>query len=70
MSQAPRKLLAQNVKKYRESLGMTKEALSTTLEFDNSYISKLEKKKVNATIDRISLISNYFGVKFTDLFKE
>ena len=70
MSQAPRKLLAQNVKKYRESLGMTKEALSITLGFDNSYISKLENENVNATIDKITLIADYFGVNFIDLFKD
>ncbi len=49
---------------------MTKEALSITLGFDNSYISKLENENVNATIDKITLIADYFGVNFIDLFKD
>ena len=68
MSQEIRKKLATNVKNLRESLGLKKEKLSLLLEFDNSYISKLEKGKVNITIDKIEKISIFFNVKVSDLF--
>ena len=37
--------------------------------FDNSYISKLEKQRVNITIDKISKIASFFEVEVKDLFK-
>ena len=68
MSQESRKILATNIKQLREKAGLKKEKLSLILEFDNSYISKLEKGKVNITIDKIEKIANFFNVKITDLF--
>ena len=37
------------------------------LDFENSYISKLEKEKVNITIERLDKIANYFNVKTFEL---
>lgn len=70
MSQVNRNVLSKNLTKYRKDRGLTKEALSLALGFDNSYISKVENCGVNITIDRISLIANYLEVKMVDLFKE
>jgi len=49
--------VAYNVKKYRQLSGLNKEQLSLAINMDNSYISKLEKEKVNATIDVIESIA-------------
>lgn len=68
MSQDLRKLLATNVKKLREKSNLKKEKLSLLLEFDNSYISKLEKEKVNITIDKIEKIAHFFDVQVAELF--
>lgn len=68
MSQEIRKILATNVKQLREKSGLKKEKLSLFLEFDNSYISKLEKGKVNITIDKIEKIADFFNIKVADLF--
>ena len=38
------------------------------LGFDNSYISKLEKGKINITIDKLSKIAKFFGVDIKELF--
>ena len=54
MSQDIRKIFALNIKTLREKKGLKKEELSLLLGFDNSYISKLEKQRVNITIDKIS----------------
>ena len=63
-----RKILANNVKALREAKQLRREELSLLLGFDNSYISKVEKYRVNITIDKISKIANYFEVDIIDLF--
>jgi len=62
MSQEIRKIVAKNVKALRESKKLTREGLSLLLDFENSYISKLERKSINITIDRLAKIANYFEV--------
>lgn len=69
MSQDIRKIFALNIKTLREKRGLKKEELSLLLGFDNSYISKLEKQRVNITIDKISKIASFFEVEVKDLFK-
>ena len=69
MSQDYKMKLAENVKKLRLSKKMTREELSLALGVDNSYISKVEKAKVNITIDRIQNIADYFNIDFLKLFK-
>ena len=50
MSQEVRNILANNITKLRIKKKLNKEELSLILGFDNSYISKLEKSKINITI--------------------
>ena len=63
-------MLATNVKKLRSKLKIRREELSLALGFDNSYISKLEKGRINITIDKLSVIADYFNVDLVDLFKK
>ena len=67
MNQDSKNAIAANVKKLREQAQLTREKLSLILEFENSYISKLENKKVNITIERLDKIASYFGVKTFEL---
>ena len=69
MSQVAKIKLAENIAKLRMARKMTREELSLGLGLDNSYISKLEKGKVNITIDRIQDIADFFNVNFINLFK-
>ena len=62
--------IAKNVYKYRTSRNMIREKLSLLLDMDNSYISKLERGKINATIDKIEAIANCLEIDVVDLFKE
>ena len=64
-----RKLLALNIIKLRKSANINKENLSLALGLDNSYISKLEKEKINITIDKLEAIANYFNVEVSTLLK-
>ena len=62
MSQDLREIFSQNLKKIRTEKGLKREELSLILGFDNSYISKVEKGKVNITIDRVEKIAEYFEI--------
>ena len=64
-----RLLLAKNIKKLRLKNKYGREELSLLLGLDNSYISKIEKGRINITIDKLSSIAEFFSVKIADLFK-
>ncbi len=68
MKQNSKFKIAQNVEKLRKKNKITKEKLSLLLGFDNSYISKLEKK-INITIDKLDKIADYFEVESYQLLK-
>lgn len=70
MTNKTRKILAENIEKFRLSKKITKEELSLILGVDNSYISKLEKGKINITIDKIEQLANYFEIEAWKLLKE
>lgn len=69
MSQETRRKIANNVKKYRAIKNYKREELSLLLGFDNSYISKLERKSINITIDKLEQIANALEVDIIDLLK-
>ncbi len=69
MSQELRNILANNIKKLRLEKKLKREELSLILGFDNSYISKLEKAKINITIDKLNNIANYFEIETYKLLK-
>jgi len=69
MSQSTRNKLAENIKKFRLKKNLKREELSLILGFDNSYISKLEKCKINITIDKLEKIANYFETETYNLLK-
>ena len=68
MKQNSKKLIAKNVKKYREKLHLKKEELSLKAGFDNSYISKLEANKMNITIEKLDIIAAALNINTKDLF--
>ncbi len=68
MSPEIRKILAKNIIKLRKEKHLKREELSLELGFDNSYISKLEKCKINITLDKIALIASHFNIEVKDLF--
>ena len=69
MGQSIRNKLAENIKKFRLEKNLKREELSLILGFDNSYISKLEKCKINITIDKLEKIANYFETETCNLLK-
>ena len=69
MSQEIRNILANNITKLRIKKKLNKEELSLILGFDNSYISKLEKSKINITLDKLEKLANFFEVDLYKLLK-
>lgn len=65
-----RERIALNVKKYRERKGYKREELSMMLGVDNSYISKLEKARVNITIDKLEQISLILEIDVLKLLQQ
>ena len=61
--------LAKNIKKIRKQNRLSQEALSLELDFDGSYIGKIENRQMNVTIDRLIAIANFFKVDFKELFR-
>ena len=68
MSQDARKTIAKKIKELRLLANLKREELSLALGFDNSYISKLERVKINITIDILEKISNFFHTPLRDFF--
>ena len=69
MSQDIRQILANNIKNLRILKKLSREELSLALGVDNSYISKLEKGKINITLDKIEILANYFETEVYLLLK-
>ena len=69
MSQDIRQILANNIKNLRTQKKLSREELSLVLGVDNSYVSKLEKGKINITLDKIEILANYFETKAYLLLK-
>ncbi len=69
MSQEIRKILAKNIERLRTRKKLKREELSLILGFDNSYISKLEKERINITLDKLEKIADYFGIEVYKLLK-
>ena len=66
MSQNSKEIIALNVRKLQRKL--TREELSLTLGFENSYISKLEKQRMNITIEKLDKLADFFEIKTVELF--
>ncbi len=69
MTKDIKKELGKNIKKLRKLRGLSQEELSLNLDFDGSYIGKVENGKLNITIDKISSIANFFEVEVIELFR-
>lgn len=61
--------IARNVCALRKIKNLAREDLSLLLGFENSYISKLEKEKINITINKLDKIASFFDVDTYTLLK-
>ena len=64
------KLIAQNIKKIRQSKGLSVQELAYRCDIERSNLSRLEAGKTNMTIKTICLICNALQVKIKDVITE
>lgn len=69
MIQNLRECFAKNIKLYREKKKLKREELSLMLCVDNSYISKLEKGRINITLDKLEQLAKILEVEAYELLK-
>lgn len=70
MNQNSKIIIAKNIERLRITKNITKEKLSLILGFDNSYISKLEKGRINITIEKLDKIADFFEIESYELLKK
>jgi transcriptional regulator with XRE-family HTH domain len=64
-----RKRFGKRVKKLREAIGLSHEALARLVKLDTSYISGIEKGEEDISIEMIQKLSIAFQIKISDLFE-
>lgn len=64
-----RRLVGQNVRRYREKKGLTQELLAEVSGFSQQYISSLEQGRRNPTVITLYELSVALGVSHVDLLR-
>lgn len=65
-----RAILAANVRTMRQSLGVSQEKLGAMAGLHRTYISQLEREKLNVTLDTLELLAAVFSVRVAELLDE
>ncbi|MFT7775990.1 helix-turn-helix domain-containing protein [Roseateles sp.] len=65
-----RAILAANVRTLRLSLGVSQEKLGAMAGLHRTYISQLEREKLNVTLDTLELLAAVFSVRVAELLDE
>lgn len=64
-----RTLLAANVLKHRMQLGVSQEKLAEMAGFHRTYVSQVERRVANATIDNVQKLADVLTVPVAKLFE-
>ncbi|WP_114948542.1 helix-turn-helix domain-containing protein [Microvirga calopogonii] len=65
-----RDVLAKNVRKYRQTAGLSQEELAHRAEIDRTYLSALERSIYSASIDVVDRLAKVLGAEAADLLKK
>ena len=69
MADAYRKVLGQNVRKFRQKLGLSQEALAERADMHWTFISGVERAKYNISLDSLARIAKALGRRPHELLK-
>jgi transcriptional regulator with XRE-family HTH domain len=69
-SQVAKKVIAANLRRYRNVVGISQEKLALDAEVDRTYVSQLERGIANPSLEVLCRLANTLGIKLTDLFLE
>lgn len=64
-----RALLAWNLRRLRSEQGISQERLAADAEVDRAYVSELERKRGNATVDMLDRLAVVLDVTLIEFFK-
>jgi transcriptional regulator with XRE-family HTH domain len=64
-----REILARNVRRHRNRLGLNQDELADYAKIDRTYVSKIENCKNAATVDVIEKLAVAFGIDPPDLLR-
>jgi transcriptional regulator with XRE-family HTH domain len=62
-------LLALNVQKLRTKLGVSQEKLAEMAGFHRTYVSQVERRLANATVDNVQKLADILAVPVAKLFE-
>jgi transcriptional regulator with XRE-family HTH domain len=65
-----RAIFAWNLRRLRLERGISQERLAYDAEIDRAYVSELERKRGNATLDLIEKLAKVLDVRMQDFFLE
>jgi transcriptional regulator with XRE-family HTH domain len=65
----PKEILAQNVRRIRNSTGLSQEVLADRAGLLRTYISSIERAERNVSLENIFLLAKALGVQPGDLLK-
>lgn len=65
-----RALLAWNLRRLRSERGISQERLAADAGVDRAYVSELERKKGNATVDLLDRLAEVLSVALAEFFRE
>lgn len=69
-SQVAKKVIAANLRRYRNVVGISQEKLALDAEVDRTYVSQLERGIANPSLEVLCRLANTLGIELTDLFLE
>lgn len=64
-----REVLALNLRRYRQAVGLSQEELAHRAEIDRTYVSALERSKYAAGIDVVDRLARVLKVEAADLLR-
>ena len=64
------KVVGKNVKKYRKEKNLTQERLASRAGYHRTYISALERGRVNPTLRTLTNLSDELGIPIKELFDD
>jgi transcriptional regulator with XRE-family HTH domain len=62
-------MLGRQIRLYRKLNGFTQENLAEKAELAPSYVSDVERGRVNISVDAVQRIAKAFGINLRDLFE-
>lgn len=64
------KVVGKNLKKYRKEKNLTQERLASRAGYHRTYISALERGRVNPTLRTLTNLSDELGIPIKELFDD